>query len=48
MLRSRYDPTLLIVRPAKRIGGWAQLGHLKTKSDRLMSEILDDLREDRA
>lgn len=41
------DPTLPIVRPAKRIGGWAALKPQRSKSDRPMDQILDEMREDR-
>lgn len=40
-------PTLPIVRPAKRIGGWAALKPQHTENDRPMTQILDELREDR-
>lgn len=40
-------PTLPIVRPSKRIGGWAALKPEQTASDRTMAQILDELREDR-
>lgn len=40
-------PTLPIVRPAKRVGGWAALKPQQSESDRPMGEILDELREDR-
>ncbi|MGB3955769.1 MAG: type II toxin-antitoxin system prevent-host-death family antitoxin [Brooklawnia sp.] len=39
--------TLPIVRPAKRLGGWAALKPQETDSDRPMTQILDELREDR-
>ena len=39
--------TLPIVRPAKRVGGWAALAPQATKGDRWMSHIIDELREDR-
>ena len=39
--------TLPIARPAKRVGGWAALKPQSTQGDRLMSRIMDDLREDR-
>lgn len=38
---------LPIVRPAKRVGGWAALRPQRTESDRPMSRIVDELREDR-
>lgn len=40
-------PTLSIVRPAKRVGGWTKLIPQEVKGDRPMSQILDELREDR-
>lgn len=39
--------TLPIVRPAKRAGGWAALKPQPAQSDRPMSRIMDELREDR-
>ena len=42
------NPSLPIVRPAKRVGGWAALKPEKGENDRPMAQILDDLREDRA
>ena len=42
------NPALPIVRPAKRVGGWAQLVPHKTESARTMSQIIEELREDRA
>jgi prevent-host-death family protein len=39
--------TLPIVRPAKRVGGWAALRPEQTQGDRSMSRIMDELREDR-
>ena len=39
--------TLPIVRPAKRVGGWAALKPEPTEGDRSMSRIMDELREDR-
>lgn len=41
-------PGLAITRPAKRDGGWAALGIRRRSADQPLSEILDDLREDRA
>lgn len=41
------DPTLRIVRPAKRHGGWAALEPQRTEGDHPMTQILDELREDR-
>ena len=40
-------PSLAIVRPARRAGGWAALGIERKGGLRGASEILDDLREDR-
>mgnify|MGYP001059698079 FL=1 len=39
--------TLPIVRPAKRVGGWAVLKPEPADGDRSMSRIMDELREDR-
>lgn len=41
-------PALEIVRPARRVGGWAALRITRKTAGRDLSEILDDLREDRA
>lgn len=41
-------PTLTIVRPARRQGGWAALGIKRKATRQSLQEILDDLREDRA
>ncbi len=40
-------PTLPIVRPAKIVGGWSELGFEPKKTSRNLSEIIDELREDR-
>lgn len=40
-------PTLSIARPAKRVGGWAALEPRRSERDRSMSQILDELREER-
>lgn len=40
-------PTLPIVRPAKRVAGWAALAAAPSEGDRSMEQILDELREDR-
>lgn len=40
------EPTLRIVRPARRRGGWAELGIARRTDARSLSEILDELRED--
>ncbi len=39
--------TLPIVRPAKRVGGWASLMPGPAPGDRKISRIVDELREDR-
>lgn len=41
------QPTLSIVRPAKRIGGWAELGIQRKTLKQSFAEIVDELREDR-
>lgn len=38
---------LPIVRRAKRVGGWAALAPQATPGDRKISDIVDELREDR-
>lgn len=38
---------LSIDRAAKRVGGWAALMPQRTESDRPMSHVVDELREDR-
>ncbi len=40
-------PGLAIRRPARRIGGWAELGIKRKMAARPLSEIIDDLRGDR-
>lgn len=40
-------PTLPIARPAKRVGGWADLMPRPSGDDRSMEQIVDELREDR-
>ncbi len=40
-------PGLTITRPVRRTGGWAALGIERKASAQSLSEILDDLREDR-
>ncbi|MCI1746640.1 MAG: type II toxin-antitoxin system prevent-host-death family antitoxin [Acidipropionibacterium sp.] len=40
-------PGLAISRPARRVGGWTALGIERKVSTQDLSEILDDLREDR-
>lgn len=42
------NPSLPIVRPAKRVGGWSALKPEQAENDRPMTQILDELREDRA
>lgn len=42
------NPTLPIVRHAKRVGGWAALKPAGAENDRPMTQIIDELREDRA
>ncbi|NLE78633.1 MAG: type II toxin-antitoxin system prevent-host-death family antitoxin [Rhodococcus sp.] len=39
--------TLPIARPAKRVGGWGLLKPQPVETDRPMSRIMDELREDR-
>lgn len=41
------SPWRPIVRPAKRIGGWAAVTPQRKDGDRTMTQILDELREDR-
>ena len=41
-------PSLPIARPARRRGGWGALGIERKTTQRNLSDILDDLREDRA
>ena len=40
-------PSLPIVRPAKRVGGWGALKPELTGADRPMAHILDEMREER-
>lgn len=40
-------PALRIARPARRQGGWAALGIERKAAQESVTEILDDLREDR-
>lgn len=40
-------PSLRIARPARRVGGWATLGINRVPAQRPLTEILDELREDR-
>ena len=40
-------PSLPIVRPAKRVGGWAALRPDPGENDRPVAQIIDELREDR-
>lgn len=41
------SPSLPIVRPAKRVGGWAALKPELTADDRPMAQVIDEMREDR-
>ena len=40
-------PALTIARPARREGGWAELGIGRKTTERSLAAILDDMREDR-
>jgi prevent-host-death family protein len=40
-------PKLPIARPARRVGGWAALTPERSAADRSMTQIIDELREDR-
>ncbi|RNI19537.1 type II toxin-antitoxin system Phd/YefM family antitoxin [Flexivirga caeni] len=40
-------PSLPIVRPAKRVGGWAALKPAPAEGDRPLAQLLDELREER-
>lgn len=40
-------PGLTIVRPAARVGGWVALSPQGTEGERPMTQIIDELREDR-
>ena len=40
-------PSLRLTRPARRRGGWAALGIPRKRAERHLSEIVDELREDR-
>ena len=40
-------PALTIARPAKRQGGWAELGIRRKTGQRGLAEIVNELREDR-
>ncbi|AXE39400.1 type II toxin-antitoxin system Phd/YefM family antitoxin [Acidipropionibacterium virtanenii] len=41
------DPGLAITRPARRSGGWAELGIERRSVDQSVTEVLDEMREDR-
>lgn len=41
------SPGLAIVRPARRLGGWAALGVERKAVEGSLADILDDLRGDR-
>lgn len=41
-------PSLHIIRPARRTGGWAALGITRKQTEKGLAPILDDLRGDRA
>ena len=43
--RDEPAPTLRIARPARRRGGWAELGIARRTDARSLSEILDELRK---
>ncbi|WP_300345700.1 prevent-host-death family protein [Nesterenkonia sp.] len=40
-------PSLPIVRPARRVGGWAALGIERKQAQQSLVDALDELREDR-
>lgn len=40
-------PGLKVVRPAKRVGGWSDLGIKRRRSERSVWELIDEQREDR-
>lgn len=40
-------PGLEITRPAKRIGGWSDLGIKRRRSERSVQKLIDEQREDR-
>lgn len=40
-------PKLVIARPARRVGGWAELIPQRADGDRAMTGIIDELRADR-
>ena len=40
-------PGLKVVRPAKRVGGWSDLGIKRKRSERSVRELIDEQREDR-
>lgn len=41
------QPSLPITRPARRVGGWSDLGIVRAEMGDELAGILDDLREDR-
>ncbi len=41
------SPGLPIARPAKRVGGWADLRPETREGDRSLSDVIEELREDR-
>ncbi|MFC9444064.1 MULTISPECIES: type II toxin-antitoxin system Phd/YefM family antitoxin [Brevibacterium] len=40
-------PRLTIARPAKRVGGWTARDRRPSSDNRVMTEIIDELREER-
>ncbi len=40
-------PGLKVVRPAKRVGGWSDLGIKRRRSERSVRELIDEQREGR-
>lgn len=40
-------PGLKITRPAKRVGGWSDLGIKRRRSERSVQKLIDEQREDR-
>ena len=45
--RSESVEPLRILRPARRVGGWSDLGIVRQRSERGAAAALDELREDR-
>ncbi|MGJ7540708.1 hypothetical protein ACSFCK_10600 [Brevibacterium luteolum] len=41
------EPGLEITRPAKRVGGWSDLGIKRRRSERSVQELINEQREDR-